>query len=273
MSYGRNGKDCEILVSAMNQASKKAIVDRLGVASGDKCLIINQVTGGGPLPRKENKGNQRFLSYREKGLSKSRNRALTNAEGDVCCICDDDCCYVENYKEIIADAYDRYKDADIISFDFIRADKTRKTMRGGKVGFVGAMKMTSAQITLKKTSIDKIGLAFDERFGTGSGKYNWGEENIFLFDGLRAGLKIYHVPRVVVVKQDLGTTWDKSSTSEHYVQQGAIYYRMSARFWRIFALQYVLRKRKLYGEAMSGLDVYRSMVKGAKMYRREYRNG
>ena len=263
----------EILASVMNQKNKHFIVDRMGIGSDDKCLIINQITKD-IKPIKDNRDSRhRFLSFKEKGLSKSRNHALENATGDICLICDDDVTYVPNYKEIVEDAYKKYPDADIITFDFIGSDGVRETIRDGKVGFLMSMKASSTEITFKRKAIIKSNIKFDENFGTGSDKYNWGEENIFLFDCLRAGLKFYHVPKIILTKGDFGTTWDRSNTPEHYKQQGAIFYRMSSRLWKILILQYALRKRKIYVKDMKMMDVYRSMIHGAKAYREGRRNG
>lgn len=258
--------NCEILVSVMNQKNENRVVRRLGISEKDRCAIINQVADIDEVESDIVFGSHRFFSYREKGLSRSRNHALKKASGDICILSDDDMTFVPDYRNIILRAYEKRSDADIISFDFLQSDGSRETMRKGRVGYIRSMKLSSAQITFKRTSIKKMCVKFDENFGTGSDKYNWGEENIFLFDCLRAGLKIYHVPIVTVVKSDLGSTWDKSSSREHFEQQGAIYYRMSPRWWRVLNLQFVLRKRKIYNKDMTGFQVLRAMNAGVKKY-------
>lgn len=265
---------CEIISSVMDQKDDKTIVGRMGIDDTDSCLIINQIAGDMEPKKDIGKGNHRFMSYREQGLSRSRNHALENSVGDILILSDDDMEFVRQYQKIVSEAYEKYPNADIVAFDYVRVDKSRKTMRSGKVGFLRSMKISSAQLTFKRDSVEKVGVKFDEDFGTGSEKYNWGEENIFLFDCLRAGLKVYYCAEVVrIVRQDLGSTWDKSNTPEHFEQQGAIYYRMSSRWWRALALQFALRKRKIYGKDMNGWAVYRAMVRGAKAYRGGLRNG
>ena len=265
--------ECEVVLSVMNQKNVDEAIKRLRIADSDRCLVINQITKPMAMPKEIKNGVHRFLSYREHGLSRSRNRGLENATGDVVVLSDDDMELVRNYKSIVAKAYQAHPDADVISFDYIRANKSRKTMRAGKVGYLRSMRLSSAQLTFRRSSILRSKINFDENFGTGSRKYNWGEENIFLFDCIRAGLKIYHVPIVVrIIREDLGTTWDKSNTPGHFRQHGAIYYRMSPKFWRILVLQYVLRKRKIYSNDMSGINVYRSMVRGANEYKQEHKN-
>lgn len=265
--------NCEILASVMNQHSASEMINILGINSKQRCVIINQITDSNIATKDVDHGRQRFYSFDEVGLSRSRNRALDYANGDICIVCDNDCHFVKGYEDIITKAYDEHPEADIITFDFEYEDnkKCRKTMRQGKVGFMRSMKISSTQITFRLSSIKKKRIRFDVEFGTGSSKYNCGEENIFLFDCLKAGLKIYHVPKVIIVKGDYGTTWDKSSTPGHFEQQGAIYYRMSPRLWRILALQFAVRKHKIYNNDMSGREVLRSMKSGARKYRKEHR--
>ena len=47
----------------------------------------------------------KFISCDEKGLSKSRNKAINNATGDICIIADDDVTYSDDYIEKIRQAY------------------------------------------------------------------------------------------------------------------------------------------------------------------------
>ena len=263
---------CEILASVMDQKDMKKMLGVFNVGQGQRCTIINQLVDDDINAEDIDDGAHRFFSFREKGLSRSRNHAVRKAHSDICLICDDDCHYVENYEELIVSAYRKHPEADIITFDFTYEDvnKYRKTMRGGKVGFMRALKVSSTQITFKRQSIVDCGIKFDERFGTGSEKYHFGEENIFLFDCLKAGLKIVHVPVIIIVKSDYGTTWDRSNSPENFEQRGAVFYRLTSHFWWALALQFTVRKHKKYKNDMGWLVALRSMVKGARTYRKEF---
>lgn len=258
--------DCEVLISTMNQIEKN-IVNDLKV---NNCVVINQITKD-IVPVKDDINNsQKFISFYEKGLSKSRNAALKNSSKDICIIADDDMYYENNYENIILSAYDRYKDADIIAFFVDNEDKSKrkKFLKEGRIGFLKSMKLQSVQITFKRKSIIENNISFDEKFGTGS-VYPWGEENIFLFDCLRKKLKIYYVPlKIATLKANTSSTWDKSNTKKHYEQQGAIYYRMSNKIYFLLIFQFFLRKRKIYIKDLSAITVLNSMIKGARDYRR-----
>lgn len=260
--------NCEVMVSIMNQTSKKDVVQRLKLK---KCVIINQVTKDICVQKDDTKLEQKFLSFKEKGLSKSRNRALKTCTGDICIIADDDVIYVDDYERIIQNAYKKYKDADIIAFVVIeeREIDRNKIYKEGKVGYLKSMKLSSTNITFKRKSLIDNSIYFDEKFGAGS-LYPWGEENILLFDCLKKGLKIYYVPIKIADKRYTGeTTWDSSNSVKHFNHQGIIFYRMTKKFYWILILQFVIRKTKIYKAEMTPFQVLFAMFDGVKEFKKE----
>lgn len=258
---------CEVIVSTMNKTNKKEIVDLLNI---NDCVIINQITEDIKVKEDDTKSNQKFLSFKEKGLSRSRNKGLINSSNDICIIADDDMYYESDYEENVLKAYEKYKNADIIAFvvDNENKEHKKKILKEGKINFLKSMKLQSVQITFKRNSIINKYLKFDEKFGAGS-TYSWGEENIFLFDCIRKGLKVYYCPIKIATLLDTGiSSWDRENTKEHYMNQGAIYYRMSKVLYPILIMQFVLRKRRIYSKDMTAFSVLKSMFKGAKTYKR-----
>lgn len=115
--------EVEVLLSTMNLKDinqAKKLTKQMNVNT--PMLIINQITDN-ISPRKYDEGCVKVYSYKEKGLSKSRNRAISKSSADVEIISDDDVVYEDNYKKIIEEAYKKYKDADIIAFYVQSNDK------------------------------------------------------------------------------------------------------------------------------------------------------
>ena len=54
---------------------------------------------------KKDKIERKIYTYQEKGASKSRNKLIELAKGDICIFADDDIIYEKNYEEIIKKAY------------------------------------------------------------------------------------------------------------------------------------------------------------------------
>lgn len=257
----------EVLVSTMNKKEKSTLIEDMKI---NDCVIINQITKSIEPSENQYLGDKKFISFKEKGLSRSRNKAIKYSSADICVMADDDMYYEDNYEKIIVDSYLKYPKADIIAFyvDDENVSRRKKIMKEGKISLLNSMKLQSVQVTFKRNSIVSNDLLFDENFGTGS-IYPWGEENIFLFDAKRKKMNIYYVPIKIATLKDTGvTSWDRSNNVEHYNNQGIIYYRMSKILYMFLIIQFVLRKRYIYANDMTSLQVFKAMVDGVKKYKR-----
>ena len=261
---------CEVLVSTMNKITKSDLIQDMHI---NDCVIINQNTENIKHQKDEINSSQKFLTFNEKGLSRSRNKAIKYSTSDVCIIADDDMYYEKKYEKIILEAYQKNPDADIIAFKVDNEAKPNytKKIKSGKIGYLQSMKLSSVQITFKRKSIIDKKISLDEEFGTGS-IYYWGEENIFLFDCLKKGLKIYYVPQKIATLRKSVSSWNKDNNPKHYQIQGAIYYRMTKMFYLILVLQFALRKKNIYGKDMSTTQVLNNMIKGAREYKNKKRS-
>ena len=258
----------EVLISTMNLVSKDKLLKEMKI--NKNAIIINQITKDilkdNLINYNDDKKNIKILSFCEKGLSKSRNKALKNSKADICVIADDDMYYENDFDETIINEFEKKPEADLIAFVVDREDqkKSKKRFREGRVGFLKSLKLSSVQISFRRKSIIDNNILFDESFGAGS-VYPWGEENIFLFDCLKRGLKIYYVPvKIATLYCNNNSSWDKSNTIEHYNNQGVIYYRMTHKFYWLLIIQFVIRKRNIYKNDLSSLSVLKSMFDGVK---------
>lgn len=111
----------EVLVSTMNLKCPEELIQTTNIRT--PYIIINQ------SGKAENFRNECIFSYKEKGLSKSRNRAIEKAKADICVIADDDVKYVQNYEQIICNAYEKYPFADIIVFNIKSLNNERKVKK------------------------------------------------------------------------------------------------------------------------------------------------
>lgn len=251
-----------VLVSTMNQSDNSILPKEMNIQGN--CTVINQVTKIDDVPADVNSHSRKFLSFRERGLSRSRNRAVENSTAEICVIADDDMYYTDDYRETISRAYNKYPDADIIAFHVDNENRAsqKKVMKEGRIGFIRSMKLASWQITFKKSSLSKKGILFDEKFGTGTEDY-MGEENILLFDCLRNKLKIYYVPiKIATLKKDTESTWFEGYDEKYFKVCGKKFHRMSATFSYLLAIQFALRKRSKYKNRLSSLRVLSCLFNG-----------
>lgn len=257
---------CEVLIATMNCEDKEKLIRKIGVKD---CLIINQVTkSDAPMLEDTVSSNQRILSFREKGLSKSRNKALENATGDICIVADDDLKYVKDYEKIIQEGYEKYPDADIIAFRVDNVDKKlqKAIRREGKENFISIMKIQSVQTTFRRKSILDKDIRFNEMFGAGAELYS-GEENIFLSDCIKKKLKIYYIPNKIATIQDNNSTWMNGYNKKYFNTKGAAFYAISKFFYPMLILQFAIRKRKRYKDEIHISQAIQYMHEGVKLYK------
>lgn len=159
-----------------------------------------------------NRDDVRVFKNNSKGLSRNRNFALQRAMGDFLVIADDDCFYSLQSIVNIQQAFLTHPDASICLFQ--ASDYKGKPLHN-YVDYSYEYKQrprftnfSSWEIVLRRLS--KIP-TFDERFGIGA-YLGCGEEEIFLHNASKSGLKIYYEP-LLLVKTSAETTGTHFFTS------------------------------------------------------------
>lgn len=251
----------EILISAMHQKDM-ALAD-LTHADTD-VLIINQCDTNSILEEIRDYGKVRMISTKERGLSRSRNMAIKNATGKYCLLCDDDEFLYKGYEKSIEEAYEKYPDADIICFHIKRKGKNFP-QKVKQINYITSLKIASWQITFKPEKIHKADIEFDINFGSGT-PVGSGEENIFLFDCLKAGLKVIYVPVCIGEVAQTESQWFKGFTQSYFENRGIIIRRMMGYgFGFIYCLYFVVTKYSKYKNDISFVEAFKHIIKGMNM--------
>ena len=260
-------KKVEILLSVMNIKTEEQYnqILKQNKITG-KVLTVNQVEDD---VINIIDGDVRIYSYKEKGASNSRNRLLEKAQGDICAFADDDTIYVENYEQIILKEYEKNPKADMIIFYIENENKQREKIKkigNKKMNNLDVMRVRTPEITFKRETLKKLqeaNIKFDKNFGPG-GIFQKGEETIFISDILKSGIKVYSTTKKIGVVQDTKSTWFKGYNEQFLHDQGAIFYRIAPKTYKLLILQYVIRKYNLYKENINIVQAYKQMELGAK---------
>jgi len=254
----------EVLLSAMHLKSWRYI-NSLNI-TGD-CVVINQCDCDDREEISDYGRRIKFISSKQRGLSRSRNMAIENSEADVCIICDNDVEYIADYEKIILSKFSEYPYADIIVF-FIKRDENSKPYANSdcKLSHKLALKVFSPEIAFRRKSLNSNNIRFKEEFGAGS-RYMMGEENIFLYECLRKKLKVIYTPTLIANLRYEESTWKTAGINEKYFKdRGASFYAMSPILSVILNIQFAIRKRRIYDMPM--LEAFRYMQMGRKEYKR-----
>lgn len=143
------------------------------------------------------KEHPNVITFREKGLSKSRNRGIMQSDADIIVLTDNDIVFVENSEQLICETFNSNPKIDIATFKIMTPQKKsykNYKSREFKHNIFSIMKVSSAEIVIKRKSIE--GIKYDERFGLGTDLPS-GEENIFLSLCLARNLQIRFFPKTL----------------------------------------------------------------------------
>ncbi len=221
-------EDLEIVLATMNRNSLDFLIPMFPFSdfSNFSILIVNQTQENNLLISEF--PSVRVINSFEKGLSKSRNSGLKNAQGKVLLIADDDVVFKNDFDSIIIDTYNKFPSATSICFYAEKPDgtlfKSSLSKTKEKISQLELFNILSIEMTFNSEMLAKLGLQFDENFGLGS-RFKMGEEAIFLSDVKSKNQQLIIEPQVVVVHPPVSTD-DTISFEERYYIQGAFFKRV-----------------------------------------------
>lgn len=234
----------QVLVAAMNQTDH-SLLERMNINTD---VIVGNQCDRNEIEEFQFHGYRaKYLNFAERGVGLNRNNALMRADGEICLIADDDMRYVDGYEKIIENAFISHPDADVIIFNLKEKNPTRYIIKKEeKVGYLNYLRYGAARIAVKLKSIRENGIYFNQCFGGGT-EHCHGEDNIFLTDCLKAGLKIYAVPVMLAeLTEERESTWNAGYDDKFLRDQGALFKAISRKYWKLLCLQDALRRSKRY---------------------------
>lgn len=252
----------EVLLSTMNQTDY-SILKKIKINSD--CVIVNQCEKENYNYIKEK--NIKFINSKERGLSRSRNLAIKNATADICLLADDDLEYINEYSEIVLKAFKENPYYDIITFQVEGKNKKFKNypIKEKKLNYITSLKVSSVEIAFRLKSIRERNIRFNEMLGTGS-KYCMGEENAFIYECIKNGLKIKYIPIKLADLYIGKSSWFNGFNEKYFFDRGAAFTAMSRRFNIFLIIQFAIRHRSLYKEKFSLIECIKMMLRGREDY-------
>jgi glycosyltransferase involved in cell wall biosynthesis len=243
------GNDVEILIATMNRNNLDFLSAMFPFKhfSNFNLLVVNQsktsiVSSEYP--------SVRVINSADIGLSKSRNLALENAIGKILIIADDDVIYQESFIKNSIDAYIKFEHACVINFCATKQNgrylKKYPTHSKKQLNSFDIFNVSSIEMTINKERLDLLGIRFDENFGLG-GKFEMGEEAVFLFDLKHKKQQIAFENQVLVMHKSLTSSNKMDSLHKYYIL-GAVFTRVSKTsylFWLITKLFFDLKQNKI----------------------------
>lgn len=246
----------QVLVATMNQKDY-TLLTKMNIKSD--AIIGNQCDINSIEEFNWKNYKIKYLNFAERGVGLNRNNALMRASGEYCLFADDDMIYEDDYVEKVENIFRDLKDADVVIFNLKEKNPTRFIIKKiTKVNYFNYLRYGTARIAVKLESIRENGIFFNQCFGGGA-KYCHGEDNLFLTDCLKKGLKIYAVPEyIAALTEERKSSWNNGYDKKYLKDQGVLYRQISKRWWYFLCLQDAFRHASEYN--LSIYSAYKIML-------------
>ncbi|GGB86501.1 hypothetical protein GCM10007424_28220 [Flavobacterium suaedae] len=230
-------------------------------------LVVNQTTEEKKIHSEYN--NIRVINVFEKGLSKSRNKALRNAKGKLCIITDDDVIFKPDFQHKIVKAFNDNSNAVIISFRV--EDENGKLYKEypdytkDNTSIFDRLNIMSVEMVLNRTVFDSFNIEFNENFGLGA-TFEMGEEAIFINEVYTKGGKVILEPETLLSHSSADTN-KKIVVEDKYYIQGALFsalFRGNFLLWVYIKILFDIKQKKI---TIKQIPV---LLKRAKAGRKKY---
>lgn len=257
----------EILLATMNQKDD-SILSNMRVKSD--IIVCNQNSSSFEFKsyKKEN-FDVKWYNFSEKGVGLNRNNALMRSSGEICLIADDDVIYEDDYEEIILDEFKKNPKADVILFNIHSSpeDHRYECKKKHKVHLYNCGKFGAVRIAFKRNSVIKNAISFNLLFGGGA-IFSAGEDNMFIRDCIRKGLKVIAVePYILKLDYSRASTWFKGYNEKYFEDMGSSYVYHYGRLAFLVAFIQLLRKRNKLLSEFSFISALSCIKRGIKKYK------
>lgn len=257
----------QLLVSAVDK-DPHALAGQMRISSD--AIIINQTDREEQEVFSHNGREVKAYSFQERGVGLSRNHALSYADTKVCLFADEDIVYREGYEKAVLSAFDKWPDADLITFNF-KVDPSRKTYENtkeGRVRWYNYGRYPTYAVAARTESLKRAGVRFSLLFGGGA-KYSNGEDSLFLHDCLKKGLHIYSSTVCLGEESFRESTWFKGYNDKFFFDRGVLYHFLYGLFARPMSLRFLYTHRAVLCSEKPLKEAYRLMKQGIRQGKME----
>lgn len=259
----------DLLVSTMNY--RPGALGKLLATVPDfvNVIVVNQVTENFEFEAKfQIELNATCYSFRERGLSRSRNRLISLATSDAFIISDDDVEFLPDAFERVVEAFSKNPRQEILTFKMLKPDgEPRKhyKLHPFQHNSFSIASVSSCEIAVRRKLLRSANISYDESFGLGA-VYPMGEEVIFLRDCIQAGLKIRFVPIPISSHPEESTGRKFSTASE--IARGALFYRLYGWPSYVLGFMFYFRKQHILAKSIGYSRAIRAYLRGIHDYKK-----
>lgn len=166
----------------------------------------------------------KVCKVKSRGICRNRNNAIRCATASLCLMSDDDVCYKEEELQSLISAFEQYADADIITvrhhsdgFSKFYPEVSFNLTKVPKGYYVSCI-----EIAFRLGAVKGV-VAFNENISIGTPVLRCGEEDVFMHDAKKAGLKARFVPITVGTHNHPTTAGRDAEEPYFWMTKGAVF--------------------------------------------------
>jgi hypothetical protein len=236
----------------------------------DEVLLICQLRDK-PLPEFPSDvlpANARVVESKLAGISASRNLGIEHFTTDLIWFMDDDAKLVSNLPEIKAAIEKSSAEINTLRIQDTESDELFKPYGPGRnLSALDLLKVSSIEVTCKRTLFDRTGIRFPEWIGVGTALPS-GEENLFLHEARRRGAVIAHLPIIAcrhpVMTPEIKSIWSRPNRTRCMGIVAREYGVVGA----LLCLRWALRGIRARVEPQRLFDMWDGYVRGPRHWKK-----
>ncbi len=258
----------EVLASVMNQTDY-SIVEKMNLNTN--AIIINQSNDVKFNEFFYKNSKIRFFTFNERGVGLSRNNAILRAEADILLFADEDIEYVNNYDQIVINAFLENPDVDMILFNVPSKNINRPTYiinKKSRVHFYNCLRYGAVKIAIKRKSLVKKNVYFSPLFGGGA-KYSAGEDSLFIAECIKHKMKVITNPSIIGYVSQESSSWYQGFNDKYFIDKGVFFYYLNHKFSIFFGIYYIIKHMSKFQVDKDLFSAFKLILRGIKIAKKD----
>lgn len=263
-------KKLQVMICTYGREGISRVADAVHPEMADVEYIVGwQLPEGDcPVPEKlKERSDFKIFRTNTRGLSKNRNFILTQASSPILLISDDDVDYSESGLATVIESFENNPDIDVITFRY-DSKGSPKEYPDFSFSLWSPPKNyypSSIEISFRRESVQGRVL-FNEVFGIGA-SFPSGEEDLFLHECQKSGLKGLFIPAVICIHEGTTTSERDSADPEFIRTKGAVFSELFPFSWPLRLVTHLIRNHKK-GGGIKSTEYAKAWLKGVYDYRK-----
>lgn len=215
----------QVLVATMYQTDY-SLLEKMNIQSD--AVVVNQCDRNSVEVFEFNEHTVCWICTTERGIGRSRNRALIAASADIILFADDDVVYENGYKDAVVSFFESKQDCSLAVFNVISSNPERPAYiipADKRLHKFNCLRYGGYRIAAKREKIQEKNIWFTLNFGGGA-KHQAGEDILFITNCIQKRLKCFACSKKIGTVAQQNSTWFKGYDEKYYLDRGALFSTM-----------------------------------------------